>query len=66
MARRLWYTERWDKDGKKAKWWRELPDFAAVRDVILDAHKKGEGEFIRVSPPLDAVREDLCSITPDN
>ena len=59
MGGKLWYTERWDKDGKVAKWWRELPDFAAVRAVILEAREKGEGEIIRVSPPLDAARADL-------
>ena len=59
MAGKLWYTERWDKDGRAAKWWRELPDFAAVRAVITEAREKGEGEIIRVSPPLDASRADL-------
>jgi len=59
MAGKLWYTERWDKDGKAAKRWRELPNFAAVRAVIAEAREKGEGEIIRVSPPLDASRADL-------
>ena len=59
MTGKLWYTERWDKDGKAAEWWRELPNFVAVRAVIAEAREKGEGEIIRVSPPLDASRADL-------
>ena len=54
MTGKLWYTERWDKDGKAAEWWRELPNFVAVRAVIAEAREKGEGEIIRVTPPLDA------------
>jgi len=59
MTSKLWYTERWDKDGKAAKWSRELPDFVAVRAVILDAREKGEVKGIRVGAPLDAARADL-------
>jgi hypothetical protein len=56
MALDLWYTERWDEDGKAAKWTGELPDFAAVRAVILEA--KGKGEIVRVRAPVNAAPAD--------
>jgi hypothetical protein len=62
MAYKLWYTERYDWNGRAAKWWAELPDFAAVRAVIVDARLKGEREIIRVLAPPDAPRCDLDAL----
>ncbi|WP_158816430.1 hypothetical protein [Methylocapsa sp. S129] len=62
MANKLWYTEIWDWNGRKAKCWGMLPDFAAVRAVIMLARQKGEREIVRVIAPLDAGRHDLAAL----
>jgi hypothetical protein len=62
MAYTGWYTELYDWNGRAAKWWKMLPDFAAVREVILDARKTGAREIVRVIAPLDAARSDLNAL----
>jgi hypothetical protein len=62
MAKKAWYTELHDANGRAAKWWAMLPDLAAVRGVVMAAREKGEQEIVRVIPPLDAARYDLDAL----
>jgi hypothetical protein len=62
MTKKAWYTELYDANGRAAKWWAMLPDFAAVRTVITDARRKGVQEIVRVVAPLDAARADLDAL----
>ncbi len=56
---RRWYTEKWDANGKKAKWHDDLPEFAAVRDILIAVQNAGTGETVRVLAPSDAAQSEL-------
>jgi hypothetical protein len=62
LAYKFWYVELWDSDGREAKWWSVLPEFATVRDLILASRRRAAGEIVRVLAPLDAERDDLVAL----
>jgi hypothetical protein len=53
----MWYIERYDRAGIRAKWWDMVPDFAEVRARLFEAH--GKGEIFRVLAPRRALPAEI-------
>ena len=49
-----WYIERWDKDGRKAKWHAIVTDFSAVKALVADVRAAGKDDIVRVQVPPNA------------
>jgi len=49
-----WYIERWDKDGRKAKWHAIVADFSAVKALVADVRAAGKNDIVRVQVPPSA------------
>ena len=62
MGYNKWYVELYNSDGRAAKWWAMLPDFATVHEVMWDVRQRGAREIVRIMPPLDAARADLDAL----
>jgi hypothetical protein len=53
-----WYVERYDRNGLKAKWHGNLPNFQAVAALVAEVRKAGNVEKLRVTVPVDAAQSD--------
>ena len=53
----MWYIEKYDRDGKAAKWWDYVREFATVRTRLAEAVQ--DGEIFRISAPLCPTAQEL-------
>jgi transcriptional regulator with XRE-family HTH domain len=52
-----WYLERWDRDGRDAKWY--LLDFGSLRALIQEVRQVAPDEIVRVRVPASATIDEL-------
>jgi hypothetical protein len=57
-----WYTEKYGQTDTKAQWRKLLPNFAAVRSLILESRRAAKGDIIRVLAPDNASNGDLDAL----
>jgi hypothetical protein len=59
MTTTRWYTERYELNDTKTKFYRSFSDFSSVRSLIVTVGKAKTGEVIRVLAPGNASMDEL-------
>jgi hypothetical protein len=59
MTTTRWYTERYELNDTKAKFYGSFSDFASVHSLVVTVRKAGSGAIIRVLAPSDASMGEL-------